>query len=97
MERRRSSRSSQDNPPCASREMRVGSELIKIRPHSRQTTIDACGDATQNPSLREHFENLKEWISEAYYSSEAWMRGLGCTENRVFEKIPGCEHPEGHH
>jgi len=50
-----------------------------------------------NPGLREHFENLKGWISGAYYSSEAGMRELGWTENRVFDRFPGCEHPEGHH
>lgn len=47
--------------------------------------------------LRGHFENLKGWISGAYYSSEAGMRELGWTEDRVFERFPGCEHPEGHH
>lgn len=55
------------------------------------------GDTKMNPDLRVHFENLKGWISGAYYSSEAGMRELGWTEDRVFEKFPGCEHPEGHH
>ena len=53
-------------------------------------------DGKENPGLREHFENLKGWISGAYYSSEAGMRELGWTEDRVFERFPGCEHPEGH-
>jgi hypothetical protein len=47
--------------------------------------------------LHEHFENLKGWISGAYYSSEMGMRELGWTEDRVFASFPGCEHPEGHH
>ena len=55
------------------------------------------GEARVNADLRKHFENLKGWISGAYYSSEAGMRELGWTEDRVFEKFPGCEHPEGHH
>ena len=55
------------------------------------------GEARVNPGLRKHFDNLKGWISGAYYSSEAGMRELGWTEDRVFEKFPGCEHPEGHH
>jgi hypothetical protein len=55
------------------------------------------GDARQHPALREHFENLKGWISGAYYSSEAGMRELGWTGEYVFESFPGCEHPEGHH
>ena len=53
-------------------------------------------DETEKTGLRKHFENLKGWISGAYYSSEAGMRELGWTEDRVFEKFPGCEHPEGH-
>ena len=55
------------------------------------------GDRKEDPGLRGHFENLKGWISGAYYSSEAGMRELGWTEDRVFEKFPGCEHREGHH
>lgn len=47
--------------------------------------------------LHEHFENLKGWISGAYYSSEAGMRELGWTGDYVFEKFPGCNHTEGHH
>ena len=54
-------------------------------------------DGTVKTGLRRHFENLKGWISGAYYSSEAGMRELGWTEDRVFEKFPGCEHAEGHH
>ena len=46
--------------------------------------------------FREHFENLKGWISGAYYSSEIGMRELGWAEDRVFASFPGCEHPEEH-
>lgn len=46
--------------------------------------------------LREDFENLKEWISGAYYSSEMGMRELGWTPDRVFAEFPGCSHAEGH-
>ena len=48
-------------------------------------------------SLRDHFEDLKSWISGAYYSSEIGMRELGWTGNYFFESFPGCQHPEGHH
>jgi hypothetical protein len=59
---------------------------------------DAAGGAgIKDSGLREHFENLKGWISGAYYSSEMGMRELGWTEDRVFASFPGCEHPEGHH
>jgi len=55
------------------------------------------GEKKVNSGLRAHFENLKGWISGAYYSSEAGMRELGWTEDRVFEKFSGCEHRQGHH
>jgi hypothetical protein len=59
---------------------------------------DAAGNAEKEKSgLYAHFENLKGWISGAYYSSEMGMRELGWTEDRVFASFPGCEHPEGHH
>jgi hypothetical protein len=48
------------------------------------------------PTLRDAFENLKEWISGAYYSSEIGMRELGWTPDRVFAEFPGCSHAEGH-
>ncbi len=47
-------------------------------------------------TLRDHFENLKGWISGAYYSSEIGMRELGWTGDVFFESFPGCPHPEGH-
>src|SRR6266567_345778 len=46
--------------------------------------------------LYDHFENLKGWISGAYYSTEAGMRELGWNGEYVFESFPGCEHPDGH-
>lgn len=53
--------------------------------------------ANKQPSLYGHFANLKGWISGAYYSSEAGMRELGWTGDYVYEKFPGCLHPEGFH
>jgi hypothetical protein len=47
-------------------------------------------------ALKGHFENLKGWISGAYYSSEAGMRELGWTGSYVFESFPGCTRPEEH-
>ena len=49
------------------------------------------------PTLHDHFENLKDWISGAYYSSEAGMRELGWTGDYAFESYPACDHAEGHH
>ena len=59
---------------------------------------DSTGNVgKENSGLHGRFENLKGWISGAYYSSEMGMRELGWTEDRVFANFPGCEHPEGHH
>jgi hypothetical protein len=64
---------------------------------ARPEKKDSSGDIQkENAGLHEHFENLKGWISGAYYSSEAGMRELGWTGDYAFEKFPGCEHPEGH-
>jgi hypothetical protein len=52
-------------------------------------------DQSEAP-LREGFENLREWISGAYYSSEKGMRELGWTPNRVFAEFPSCPHGAGH-
>lgn len=55
-------------------------------------------DAEKKESeLYGHFENLKGWISGAYYSSEVGMRELGWTGDYVFEAFPGCAHPDGRH
>jgi Gluconate 2-dehydrogenase subunit 3 len=43
-----------------------------------------------------HFENLKGWAVAAYYSSEAGMRELGWTPDRVFSSYPTCAHGESH-
>jgi len=51
----------------------------------------------QSPlTLHDHFENLKGWISGAYYSSKAGMRELGWTCDYAFESYPACDHAEGH-
>ena len=59
-------------------------------------TLETDPDKKQ-PSVYDHFENLKGWISGAYYSSEMGMRELGWTGDYVFAEFPGCVHPEGHH
>jgi hypothetical protein len=44
---------------------------------------------------KEAFENLKEWIVGAYYSSEQGMKELGWDGNFAFDKYPACEAAEG--
>ena len=68
-------------------------------PHERGSRYQGPdeGDEEVPANLRDYFENLKGWISGAYYSSEIGMRELGWTGNNFFESFPGCQHPEGHH
>jgi len=61
---------------------------------AKEDSSDRAG--RENRGLHKDFENLKGWISGAYYSSEMGMRELGWTPDRVFASFPGCEHPEGH-
>lgn len=72
---------------------------------SRKSTVDVS-DADLNILIEEaaakgsanyaHFENLKGWAVAAYYSSEAGMRELGWTPDRVFASYPVCAHGESH-
>ena len=43
-----------------------------------------------------HFERLKDWISRAFYSSEAGMRELGY-DGPAHGEFQGCAHPEVAH
>ncbi len=47
-------------------------------------------------SIRDYFDEIKQWVVGAYYSSEVGMRELGWTGNVMFESFPGCEHPDSH-
>jgi hypothetical protein len=58
---------------------------------------EGAGAGEKKVGIHEHFENLKGWVSGAYYSSEMGIKELGWTADRVFASFPGCEHPEGHH
>jgi gluconate 2-dehydrogenase subunit 3-like protein len=52
---------------------------------------------TPRITLRDHFDNIKGWVSGGYYSSEVGMRELGWTGQVAWASFPGCQHPEGHH
>jgi hypothetical protein len=47
-------------------------------------------------TLRDHFENMKTWVSGAYYSSEHGIKELGWTGQVMWDSYPGCQHSEGH-
>lgn len=45
----------------------------------------------------DHFLNLKDWISRAFYNSEAGLKELGWSEDAMSGSFPGCPHPESFH
>jgi hypothetical protein len=57
---------------------------------------DTADHSRQSLTLRDHFENIKGWVSGAYYSSEQGMKELGWTPDRAFNRFPPCEHGDGH-
>jgi len=52
--------------------------------------------APPKTTTRDHFDNLKQWIAGAYYSSEAGMKELGSTGQMFFASFPDCDHEGGH-
>jgi Gluconate 2-dehydrogenase subunit 3 len=68
-----------------------GNGFAALNPNEREAVLS---DASQHEALRAHFENLKEWVVGAYYSSEQGMRELGWNGNVAFEGFPGCEHED---
>jgi Gluconate 2-dehydrogenase subunit 3 len=46
--------------------------------------------AAPPPNLRDHFENLKEWVRKTYYSSEVGLRELGWSDNYFYDSLPPC-------
>lgn len=58
---------------------------------------DAKGNGeAKGLEMNGHFQNLKGWVTGAYYSSETGMKELGWTGQVIFSSFPGCDHPEGH-
>lgn len=54
------------------------------------------GRGQDKTTIRDHFETLKGWVSDAYYSSEPGMRELGWSGNVFHAELPGCTHADGH-
>jgi hypothetical protein len=52
--------------------------------------------ADPKSAARGHFQNIKDWVAGAYYSSEPGMRELGWDGNMFHQELPGCTHPGGH-
>jgi hypothetical protein len=55
------------------------------------------GDGPQPDIGHSHFEQLKQRIATAYYSSQVGSRELGWDGAFAHGAYKGCEHPEGNH
>lgn len=76
---------------------RHGKPWTGITPSQQDAVLREASIAdVKSSALRGHFQNLKDWIAGAYYSSEAGMRELGWDGNVVHSQLPGCTHPGGH-
>lgn len=62
----------------------------------RRPAVPKPGSAEPTLTFRDHFENIKGWVSGAYYSSEVGMKELGWTGQVAWDGLPGCPHPDGH-
>lgn len=61
-------------------------------PHSHQ----AWGEKTEEFPGNQHFSQMKDWISGAYYSSPAGLKELGWDGGPPHGVYAGCEHQDGH-
>ena len=70
-------------------------EFLKLiaYPHSLVTWGEKLAEF-EGPA---HFENLKSWISRAYYNSEIGMKELGWSGNVFHDDLEGCPHPPETH
>jgi hypothetical protein len=74
-----------------------GKPWISITASEQDALLQQASTAdARSSAMRGHFQNLKEWIAGAYYSSEPGMRELGWDGNVFHQQLPGCTHPDGH-
>jgi hypothetical protein len=76
---------------------RHGQAWIGITASQQDVLLREASTAdVKTSALGGHFQNLKDWIAGAYYSSETGMRELGWEGNVFHSQLPGCTHPGGH-
>ena len=67
-------------------ETRFGRKFHQLTPNEKNELLIAFSTG----KARQSFDNLKEWITLAYYSSEDGMRELGWTGQHAFRQYPDC-------
>lgn len=75
--------------------MKPGGEFSGFRRRHVLGPRSQASTESQTLTLRDHFENLKRWVSEAYFSSEAGMKSMGWTGQVFFSSFPNCKQSEG--
>ena len=60
----------------------------------RRRAVPPPNSAAPALTMRDHFEDIKAWVSGAYYSSEVGMKELGWTGQVAWDSYPGCDHPD---
>ena len=73
-----------------------GKAWLLLTPAEQDALLRQASTAEPESAFRSHFQNVKDWIAGAYYSSERGMRELGWTGNTFHGELPGCTHPGGH-
>ena len=61
-----------------------------LTPSEATALLTKASTADAKSPLRRNFEQLKGWVSGAYYSSEAGMKELGWTGAVMFPGLPVC-------
>ena len=75
----------------AESEKQFGRDFAALTPGEQETFLT---EFSKQEASHEHFDNLKEWIVGAYYSSEQGLRELGWNGNYAFGSYPACEGDE---
>ena len=73
-----------------------GHAWLALTAAQQDALLRQASTAEPESAFRSHFQNVKDWIAGAYYSSERGMRELGWTGNTFHGELPGCTHPGGH-
>jgi hypothetical protein len=73
-----------------------GKAWIALSASEQDGLLREASTADPKSPFATHFQNVKDWVAGAYYSSEPGMRELGWDGNTFHRELPGCTHPGGH-
>ena len=70
-----------------------GKAWTAITAAEQDALLREASTADRESAMRSHFQNLKDWIAGAYYSSEQGMRELGWTATCSTPSCPAARIP----